>query len=109
MDIIVSTPGQIAMILQMHQCSTRILSLEWIAAVVFDEVDILLLDLSFAPQLETIGQAVSAAVTAKETTLTMVSKSNDSSSNNNNKSWGWQQHCSKVATAKTGQQWYNRY
>lgn len=58
MEVLVSTPGRIATILRTRQCESRILSLKHCRAVVFDEVDILLLDSSFAPQLETIGNAV---------------------------------------------------
>jgi ATP-dependent RNA helicase DDX18/HAS1 len=58
MDVLVTTPGRIATILRTRHCSDLILSLHRITAVVFDEVDILLLDPTFAPQLETIGAAV---------------------------------------------------
>jgi ATP-dependent RNA helicase DDX18/HAS1 len=57
-DVLVTTPGRMATILRTRQCATKIINLSRLQAVVFDEVDILLLDPTFGPQLETIGAAV---------------------------------------------------
>jgi ATP-dependent RNA helicase DDX18/HAS1 len=57
-DVLVTTPGRMATILRTRQCNTKIINLSRLQAVVFDEVDILLLDPTFGPQLETIGAAV---------------------------------------------------
>ena len=56
-DVIISTPGRIATILRTKQSSQKILDVQYLQAVVFDEVDVLLLDETFGPQLQTIGQA----------------------------------------------------
>ena len=56
-DVIISTPGRIATILRTKQSSQKIIDVQYLQAVVFDEVDVLLLDETFGPQLQTIGEA----------------------------------------------------
>ena len=59
-DVLISTPGRIATILRTKNTS---LNLSYLQSIVLDEVDILLIDETFGPQLRTIGAAapVSAA------------------------------------------------
>jgi len=53
-DVLISTPGRIATILRTKNTS---LSLAQIQSIVLDEVDVLLIDETFGPQLRTIGAA----------------------------------------------------
>ena len=53
-DVLVSTPGRLSTILRTRHSG---LDLSHVQAIVLDEVDILLLDDTFGPQLRTIGQA----------------------------------------------------
>lgn len=59
-DVLISTPGRIATILRTKNTS---LDLSHLQSIVLDEVDVLLIDETFGPQLRTIGAAapVSAA------------------------------------------------
>lgn len=54
-DVLISTPGRIATILRTRQAG---LDLSRVQAVVLDEVDILLVDETFGPQLRTLGAAL---------------------------------------------------
>ena len=54
-DVLISTPGRIATILRTRQAG---LDLSLVQAVVLDEVDILLVDETFGPQLRTLGAAL---------------------------------------------------
>jgi ATP-dependent RNA helicase DDX18/HAS1 len=54
-DVLISTPGRIATILRTRQAG---LDLSLVQAVVLDEVDILLVDDTFGPQLRTLGAAL---------------------------------------------------
>jgi ATP-dependent RNA helicase DDX18/HAS1 len=63
-DIIISTPGRIATILRMKHSSTKILDLQYLQCIVMDEVDVLLLDKTFGPQLQTIGEASSPSISS---------------------------------------------
>jgi ATP-dependent RNA helicase DDX18/HAS1 len=56
-DILISTPGRLATILRSRQSG---LKLNQLVAVVFDEVDMLLLDKSFRDQLQIVGAATPA-------------------------------------------------
>lgn len=60
-DVLISTPGRIATILRTKHAAKRVLDLSQLQAVVLDEVDVLLLDETFGPQLQTIGEATTAA------------------------------------------------
>lgn len=53
-DVMISTPGRIATILRTRNSG---LDLNYLQAIVLDEVDILLVDDTFGPQLRTIGAA----------------------------------------------------
>jgi ATP-dependent RNA helicase DDX18/HAS1 len=53
-DIMISTPGRIATILRTRNSG---LDLSQLQAIVLDEVDILLIDDTFGPQLRTVGEA----------------------------------------------------
>lgn len=53
-DILISTPGRIATILRTKNTTLNLLNLQ---AIVLDEVDVLLIDETFGPQLRTIGAA----------------------------------------------------
>ena len=53
-DIVISTPGRIATILRAKRTS---LDLNQLQALVLDEVDVLMLDETFGPQLRTIGSS----------------------------------------------------
>ena len=53
-DILISTPGRVATILR---TKTSTLDLSNLQAIVLDEVDVLLIDETFGPQLRTIGAA----------------------------------------------------
>lgn len=54
-DVLISTPGRIATILRTRQAG---LDLSHVQAVVLDEVDVLLVDETFGPQLRTLGAAL---------------------------------------------------
>mmetsp|Transcript_14877 Transcript_14877/g.21291 ORF Transcript_14877/g.21291 Transcript_14877/m.21291 type:complete len:731 (-) Transcript_14877:51-2243(-) len=56
MDVLVSTPGRIATILRSKRSGN--LDLTNLQAIVLDEVDVLLIDDTFGPQLRTIGAAM---------------------------------------------------
>jgi len=56
-DVLISTPGRIATILRTRKAAAEILDLSRLQAVVLDEVDVLLLDETFGPQLQTVGEA----------------------------------------------------
>jgi ATP-dependent RNA helicase DDX18/HAS1 len=53
-DILISTPGRIATILRTKNTTLNLLNLQ---AIVLDEVDVLMIDETFGPQLRTIGAA----------------------------------------------------
>lgn len=53
-DILISTPGRVATILRSKNSS---LNLSQLQSIVLDEVDVLLIDETFGPQLRTIGAA----------------------------------------------------
>jgi len=53
-DVLISTPGRIATILRTKNTS---LNLSYLQSIVLDEVDVLLIDETFGPQLRTIGAA----------------------------------------------------
>ena len=53
-DVLISTPGRIATILRTKNSGLDLTSLQ---AMVLDEVDILLIDETFGPQLRTVGAA----------------------------------------------------
>ena len=57
--ILISTPGRMATILRSKDCGG--LDLTQVQSVVLDEVDILLMDDTFGPQLRTIGTALSSS------------------------------------------------
>jgi ATP-dependent RNA helicase DDX18/HAS1 len=59
LDVLISTPGRIATILRTRNCQRDVLDLRFLQAIVLDEVDVLLLDKTFGPQLQTIGEATS--------------------------------------------------
>jgi ATP-dependent RNA helicase DDX18/HAS1 len=53
-DILISTPGRVATILRSKNTSLNLANLQ---SIVLDEVDVLLIDETFGPQLRTIGAA----------------------------------------------------
>lgn len=53
-DVLISTPGRISTILRTRNSG---LDLSFLTAIVMDEVDILLIDNTFGPQLRTVGAA----------------------------------------------------
>ena len=57
-DILISTPGRIATILRTKSSTLNLSNLQ---AIVLDEVDVLLIDETFGPQLRTIGAAAPVA------------------------------------------------
>jgi ATP-dependent RNA helicase DDX18/HAS1 len=59
LDVLISTPGRIATILRTRNSQRDVLDLRFLQAIVLDEVDVLLLDKTFGPQLQTIGEATS--------------------------------------------------
>ena len=59
-DILISTPGRVATILRTKNTSLNLSNLQ---AIVLDEVDVLLIDDTFGPQLRTIGAAAPVAQT----------------------------------------------
>lgn len=67
-DVLVSTPGRMATILRMRNVQDKIVNLSQLQAVVLDEVDVLLLDETFGPQLQTIGQATTGSPSKENTT-----------------------------------------
>jgi len=72
-DVLISTPGRIATILRTRKAAETVLDLasSQLQAVVLDEVDVLLLDETFGPQLQTVGEATTK-------------KHNNNNNNNNN-------------------------
>lgn len=54
-DVLISTPGRVATILRTRQAG---LDLSHVQAVVLDEVDVLLVDETFGPQIRTVGAAL---------------------------------------------------
>jgi ATP-dependent RNA helicase DDX18/HAS1 len=64
-DVLISTPGRIATILRTKHASERVLNLQHLQMVVLDEVDVLLLDETFGPQLQTIGEATTPTDSSK--------------------------------------------
>lgn len=72
-DVVISTPGRIATILRTKHVSERVLDLSRLEMVVLDEVDVLLLDETFGPQLQTIGEATNSAASSTTTTTASAS------------------------------------
>jgi ATP-dependent RNA helicase DDX18/HAS1 len=62
LDVLIATPGRIATILRMKHAQDRIVNLQHLQAIVWDEVDVLLLDETFGPQLSTIGAATADTI-----------------------------------------------
>jgi ATP-dependent RNA helicase DDX18/HAS1 len=56
-DVLISTPGRISTILRTRNSG---LDLSYLQSIVLDEVDVLLLDETFGPQLRTVGAAAPA-------------------------------------------------
>lgn len=54
MDVLISTPGRVSTILRTRHSG---LDLSMIQSIVLDEVDILMIDETFGPQLRTVGEA----------------------------------------------------
>lgn len=71
LDVLVSTPGRIATILRTRQCATKTLNLSHLHAVVWDEVDFLLREKTFGPQLATVGAAAATSAQCIFVTATL--------------------------------------
>ena len=64
LDVLITTPGRVATILRTRQAARDILDLQSrLQAIVLDEVDVLLLDETFGPQLRTVGEATTSTTT----------------------------------------------
>ena len=59
MDVLITTPGRIATILRTKKSGN--LDLTNVQSIVLDEVDILLIDENFGPQLRTVGAATASS------------------------------------------------
>ena len=59
MDVLITTPGRIATILRTKNSGN--LDLTNVQSIVLDEVDILLIDENFGPQLRTVGAATASS------------------------------------------------
>jgi len=64
LDVLITTPGRVATILRTRHAARDILDLQSrLQAIVLDEVDVLLLDETFGPQLRTVGEATTSTTT----------------------------------------------
>lgn len=61
MDVLISTPGRISTILRTKNCGLDLSS--QLRTIVLDEVDVLLIDETFGPQLRTVGAATTTTTT----------------------------------------------
>jgi len=63
-QVLISTPGRLSTILRTKHSG---LNLSHVQTIVLDEVDVLMMDETFGPQLKTVGQATTASTTLANT------------------------------------------